>query len=264
MAVNAMYTGMTGLDSFGNAISIVSDNIANANTTGYKSNTALFGDLVCGYLATEYSNTKAQGAGSSLVGVETDFGTGPTLHTGTWSDVMLQGNGFFNVQNDNGQLFYTRDGSFTVNNQGYLVDQHGYQVIDATSGGAIQIEADPANPAYISYEIDKYGDIYGTLPNGAGRNQIGTLRISTFPNPQGLIRNGGNLYYPGSGAGAPVNGTASSGPCGSVASGAIEGSNVDLAAEMVNLILYQADYTANSKSIQTANNMLDTVVNMIR
>jgi flagellar hook protein FlgE len=261
---NTMYTGVSGLNTFGTALSIVSDNVANANSTGYKSNSGLFGDLVSGYMATQSVDTESQGAGSNLLGVATDFSTGPTLTTGTWSNVMIQGNGFFSVQDNNAVTGYTRDGSFRVDSSGFLSNMQGDKVL-GTDGKPIQIEADPTNPTYTSYNIEKgTGNIYGTLPGGTTTTLIGTLRVSTFPNQEGLIRNGNNLYYPGASAGAPIDSTGGVGQAGQIVAGAIEGSNVDLGKEMVNMIIFQSDYTANSKSIETANNMLTTVVNMIR
>jgi flagellar basal body rod protein FlgG len=198
-----------------------------------------------------------------MVGIATDFSTGPTLQTGTWSNAMIQGNGFFSVQNTNGVTNYTRDGSFRVDSSGYLSNMEGDQVL-GSDGKPIQIEADPTNPTYTSYQINKAGQIYGTLPGGTSTALIGTLRVSTFPNQEGLIRNGNNLYYPGASAGAPIDSTGGVGQAGTITAGAIEGSNVDIGKEMVNMIIDQSDYTANSKSIQTANEMLQTVVNIIR
>ena len=119
MAANMMYTALAGLNTFNTALTVVSDNIANANTTGFKSNTADFGDLVSGLIATpNASNTVAEGAGSTVLGVETDFSTGSEIQTGTWSDLMIQGGGFFAVQNStSGATEYTRDGSFQVNSE---------------------------------------------------------------------------------------------------------------------------------------------------
>jgi flagellar hook protein FlgE len=258
-----MYNGVSGLDTFATALSIVSDNISNASSTGYKANTGLFGDLVSGYLANQSTDTVSQGAGSDLLGVATNFATGPTQQTGTWSNVMIQGNGFFNVQNSNGVTYYTRDGSFSVNASGYLTNEQGDEVLDS-NGKAIQIEANPTTPVYTSYSVDSAGNIYGTLPGGTTTQLIDTMRITTFPDEQGLIRNGNNLYYPGGSAGAAINSTAGVGQAGTVVSGAIEGSNVDLGNEMVNMIMDQADYTANSKTITTADEMLQTVTNIIR
>ncbi len=264
MPISAMWTAVTGLDSFGTALSIVSDNIANANSTAFKGGTAHFGDLVAGYLATDYVDTKAKGAGTSVLGINTNFATGSSLHTGTWSDLMIQGNGFFNVQDSNGNTFYTRDGAFRVDENGYLTDMNGFQVLD-NAGAEIRIE-DPASadyPLYASYEIDKFGVVNGTEPDGTV-SEIATLRVTTFPNQEGLIRKGNNLYTPGGSAGNPINGQATVDQAGEIVCGALEGSNVDIAKEMVNMIIYQADFVANSKAIDTANTMLQTVTNLVR
>ncbi|MFZ2445926.1 MAG: flagellar hook basal-body protein [Syntrophobacteraceae bacterium] len=260
---NSMFTAVTGLDTFGTALSIVSDNIANANSTGFKSGTARFGDLVSGYYATQAAEPQSQGTGTSLLGVATDFTTGPTVHTGTWSNAMIQGNGFFSVRDTNNTTLYTRDGSFRVDATGQLTNMNGYEVL-GSDGNPIQVD-DPAAPAYVGYEINNAGEIYGTPSGGGTRVLIGTLMLTTFPNQEGLIRNGSNMYTPGADAGTPVtNAGGTNTQAGEVIAGALEGSNVDLAEQMVNMIIYQSDYTANSKAITTANNMLDTVVNLVR
>ncbi len=265
MSANMMYTAVSGLNTFSEALSIVADNIANVNTTGWKSNTVDFGDLVSGLIATENVNTTAQGVGSMVLGVTSDFGTGSEIQTGSWSDLMIQNNGFFAVQDTtSGASYYTRDGSFQIDTAGYLSDMHDNQVLDS-AGSPIQVE-DPTStpyPRYSSYAIDKFGNVTGTDSTGAVTT-IGQLGITTFPNPNGLIRNGSNMYIPGSSAGDPIVGTAGSGQAGELISGALEGSNVDLTQQMVNLITYQASYQANSKSIETGNTLLQTVVNLIR
>ena len=176
---------------------------------------------------------------------------------------MIQGNGFFCVQDTTtGTDYYTRDGSFQISTTGYLTDMHGNEVLDKT-GKPIQVE-DPTKtpyPKYSSYAIDKFGDVTGTDSTGTVTT-IGQLGITTFPNPDGLVRDGQNMYTPGASAGSPILGTAGSGQAGQITSGTLEGSNVDLTTQMVNLITYQADYQANSKSVQTGNDMLQTVVNL--
>lgn len=255
-----MYTAIAGLNTFSDALSVVSDNIANANTTAFKSNTLDFGDLVAGLMATDNINTTSQGVGSTVLGVRSDFTTGSEIQTGSWSDLMIQGNGFFAVQDTSGATSYTRDGSFQLGADGYLEDMKGDKVLDAT-GKTIQIEANPTAPVYSSYTIDKYGNVTGTASDGTA-TIIGQIGVTTFPNPNGLIRDGQNMYTPGSSAGTAVVGTAGAGQAGQLTSGALEGSNVDLTTEMVNLIEFQADYQANSKSIQTGNDLLQTVMSM--
>ena len=262
MSANMMYTAIAGLNAFNDALSVVSDNVANANTTGWKSNTVDFGDLVSGLMPTQNINTTAQGVGSTVLGLTSDFGTGNEIQTGLWSDVMIQGNGFFCVQDTTGAKYYTRDGSFQIGTDGYLDDMHGNQVLDI-AGKAIQIEKNPSTPVYSSYAIDKFGNVTGVDANG-NVTKLGQIGVTTFANPNGLIRDGYNMYTPGSSAGVPVTAAPGSGQAGELITAALEGSNVDITQQMVNLITYQADYQANSKSIETGNTLLQTVVNLIR
>jgi flagellar hook protein FlgE len=265
MGVNgAMYIGVSGLSTFATAIEAVSDNVANVGTNGFKSSSPLFADMVSGYYSTTSSSIQREGSGSGVLSVASDFSEGTIKNTGTWSDVAINGAGFFNVVNSTGQTFYTRDGSFNVDKNGYLVNPRGFQVLD-TSGAPLQIEADPTTPAYASYHVDASGQVWGNPVGGGAPVTIGApIMISTFANPNGLIRQGDNLLLQGPDAGAHVDGAASSGPRGSLIAFAVEGSNVDLASQMVDMIVYQANYNANSKSITTASNMLDTVLNIIR
>ncbi|MCE5333031.1 MAG: flagellar hook basal-body protein [Desulfobacteraceae bacterium] len=262
MSTNAMFTAVTGMDTFGRAISVVADNIANANTTGYKSETAHFGDLVSGYMTGGALTTKAEGIGSTLLGTTTDLTTGASVSSGNWSDLMIQGNGYFKVNDAvNTASYYTRDGSFHIDDDGYFVNMNGFQVLDI-NGDPVQIEADPTNPVYNSYTVDDHGNIYGI--NGTGKTKIAQVGVTTFTNPEGLIRNGSNLYVAGDTGATGTTAVAGEGWAGTIVTGSLEGSNVDLAKEMVNLILYQSDFVANSKSIDTANQMIQTVTNLIR
>jgi flagellar hook protein FlgE len=256
MAADMMYTALSGLNTFNTALSVVSDNIANANTTGWKSNNVDFGDLVSGLIPTENLNTTAQGAGSTVLGVTSDFGNGSEIQTGNWSDLMIQGDGFFCV-NDTKTNYYTRDGSFQIYN-GNLTDMHGNDVLDI-AGKAIPVDT----TKYSKFSIDKFGNLSGTDATGTVK-VLGQIGVTTFPNPNGLIRDGQNMYTPGTSAGAAATGAAGTGEAGMIISGALEGSNVDLTKQMVDLITYQADYQANSKSIETGNTLLQTVVNLIR
>ncbi len=264
MAANMMFTALAGLNTFNTALTVVSDNIANANTTGFKSNTADFGDLVSGLIATpNASNTVAEGAGSTVLGVETDFSTGSEIQTGTWSDLMIQGGGFFSVQNSAGATEYTRDGSFQVNSSGDLTDMNGNEVLGVGSGGS-SAPIVIANPStFTSFSVSQTGEITGTTATGTV-TPLGQIAVTTFSNPNGLLRIGENDYSAGANAGTATTAAPGSGQAGTITSGALEGSNVDLTAQMVNLIDYQADYQANSKSITTDSTDLQTVVNMIR
>jgi flagellar hook protein FlgE len=265
----AMYIGVSGLNAFGSAMTVLSDNVANANTTGFKSSEVRFGDLVSSYYVTQGIDNDRQGSGTSILGVSSDFSQGPIQTTSNWSDVAINGTGFYNVQlmstpgTLSGTVYYTRDGSFHMDSSGYLVNSQGYAVLNS-AGAAIQVEPTPATPVYTNYTIDTDGIIWGTPVAGGAAVNRGQLRVTTFPNQDGLIRSGGNLFTVGTQAGTPVNSVANTASTGSILSRAIEGSNVDIASEMVTMIVYQADYTANSKSITVGDNMLNVVINLIQ
>ena len=282
MGVNStLYIGASGLRSFAEAMSMTSDNVANAGTTGYKASHARFGDMVSSYLSTQSVNNDREGSGSALLGVSTNFGQGPMLGTDTWSDLAINGQGFFNVQQLSsgapvGNVYYTRDGSFRMDQNGYLVNSQGYAVLGyqgdtppATGdpgGDPIQID-NPTAPAYKNYNITSDGRIWGTPIDptvGVDPILLGAIRVSSFPNQEGLVRQGANLYLQGSTSGAAINDQANAAGNGSLVDNNIESSNVDLATEMVDMIIYQADYNANSKSVTTGNTMVDTVINMVR
>ncbi|MGA2733676.1 MAG: flagellar hook basal-body protein [Syntrophobacteraceae bacterium] len=263
MSADLMYTALAGLNTFNTALSVVSDNISNANTTGFKSNTVDFGDIVSGLIATSNAgNAVAAGAGSSVLNVETNFTTGSAqAQTGTWSDLMIQGSGFFSAENASSKaVYYTRDGEFQVNASGDLVDTNGNDVL-SSSGKAIT-GLDPST--YSSFSIDQNGNIDGTAISTGAVTTIGVIGVTTFSNQNGLIRIGENDYTPGGNAGTATTGAAGAGQAGTISSGALEGSNVDLTQQMVNLIDYQADYQACSKAVTTGNNNLQTVVSLIR
>lgn len=273
MGVNSMYTAASGLTSFSTAMSMVADNIANANTVAFKSSSARFGDLVSGYYATQSTDTDRMGAGSVITGISTNFGQGPLISTNCWSDLAINGSGFFSLKliDDTGavvegaQTYYTRDGSFHLDKNGYLVNLQGYALLN-DAGEPIKVD-DPASPVYSNYNVTLDGKIQGTPVDpsaGVDPVTIATIRICTFPNQDGLIRQGSNLYLPGPAAGAVIDGTANAGGNGTILDNSIEGSNVDLATEMINMIIYQADYNANSKCITTSSDMLNTVINMVR
>jgi len=254
---SALSIGVAGLNSFSSALSVVSDNVANANTTAFKSSSVRFGDMVAGYYATLSQDNDRQGSGSAILSIDTNLSQGTMTSTGNWSDLSINGNGYFSVQDATG-TYYTRDGGFHIDSTGNFVNSEGRGVLNS-SGSAINI---PLN-TYSSYSVSSSGQISGTRISDGSSVVIDTMRVSTFPNPASLTRTGANCYVPSTSSGAAVNGTAGTSPCGSIIGSSLEGSNVDLATEMVNMVTYQADYTANSKSIQTANNMLNTVVNLI-
>lgn len=279
----ALWNGVSGLNSFSTAMSVVSDNIANSGTTGFKTNSVHFGDMVNSYMALQSDNVAKQGAGSAVLGVSTDYAQGNLQDTSNWSDLAVNGEGFFvvkavatdsggNASTDSSQENYTRDGSFHLDQDGYLVNVQGYRVqgYAGTAGGSlsdIQI-TDPQQ--YASIRVDSDGNITAVKQDGTvDPNVAFTVGMAKFTNDNGLIRAGSNLYLAGPEIGNtyyndPTDTSDTAPQFGDVSAFKLEGSNVDIASQMVNMIIYQSSYTANSKTITTSRDMLDTSINLAR
>ena len=264
-----MQIGASGLNAFSEATSVTSDNIANAGSTAYKANQVRFADMVAGYLSTMSPDLESAGVGTAIEGIHTDFSQGNFVSTSNWSSLAIDGKGFFKVQaldsdgNPTGPMYYTRDGNFHMDSQGRLVNDVGYAVLD--TGGSVITVDDPSEPEYTDYKIDKSGRIWGTPVDGGDPEELGAqIGVSAFANEGALVREGYNLYSPSAESGEVVDGIAGEEQFGALKAFNIEGSNVDIAREMINLIVYQANYTANSKSVSSGNQMLDTTFNMVR
>ncbi|MGV8074045.1 MAG: flagellar hook-basal body protein [Syntrophobacteraceae bacterium] len=278
MGINtALYNGVTGLNSFSSAISLVSDNVANANTTAYKSNSIHFGDLVNTYYSMVSNDQESEGAGSAVLNIASDTAQGTLQSSSNWSDLAMSGEGYFSVQDSSGDVYYTRDGSFylgaqtagaspLLNSQGYAV--LGYAVSDGTTTpptysadvSAIML-TDPQD--YTSIRVESDGQIVGIAAGGV-ETPLYQVALNTFSNKSGLVRQGGNLYVAGPEVGQVYNNSANPELFGQVCDYTLEGSNVDMAEQMVNMIIYQASYNANAKVITTSKDMIDTTINMIR
>ncbi len=261
MGINsAMYNGVSGLNSFSTAISVVGDNVANSNTTAYKSNQVHFGDMVNQYLSLQSNDTESEGAGSMILGISTNYGQGLILNTSNWADLAIGGEGFFNVRDVlSGRVYHTRDGSFHLDDQAFLVNMQGLRTQDI-NGADIQV-ANIQN--YVSFHVETDGWIYG-VDNTGTEVQIAQLGLSSFSNRDGLVRQGNNLYIAGPEVGQVFDNATTPAIFGQVLDYSLENSNVDLAKEMVDMIIYQASYNANSKTITTCKDMIDATINMVR
>lgn len=264
MGINsAMYNGVSGLSSFSTAISVVSDNVANANTTAFKTNSVHFGDMVNRYYSMNSADTESEGAGSLVLGVSTDYAQGLTQNTSNWADLCISGEGFFQVSDPTtGKRYYTRDGSFHLDKDGYLVNLQGLRVQSAS--GDIQI-VPPSGTTYVSYRVDTDGKLYATDNSGieTAEDVLPQILLSTFSNKDGLARQGNNLYLAGPAIGQTFTNVANPEMFGDVVDYSLESSNVDIAKQMVDMIIFQASYNANSKTITTCKDMIDTTINMV-
>ncbi len=271
MSINGtLYNGLSGMNSFSTALSVVSDNVANANTTGFKSNSVRFGDLVNTYLALQTNDNESEGAGSNILGIATNFAQGLLLGTSNWSDMAVSGEGFFVVKDvmsdgTTGALpYYTRDGSFHLDPNGFLINQQGYRVQGYPDGGGDYSDIQVQNPEnYVSVHVETDGTIIAVDKEGLERT-LAKVALATFTNKNGLARQGGNLSIAGPEIGNVFTNGENPELFGKVYDYSIESSNVDLGKEMVDMIIYQASYNANSKTITTGRELLDTTINMIR
>ncbi len=251
----AMWVAKTGLDAQQHRISVISNNLANVNTTGFKRSRAVFEDLV-------YQTVRQPGASSSqdselpsglmlgtgvrTVATQKIFQQGNTLQTDNSLDLAVTGRGFLQVQLSDGNTAYTRDGSLMVDSDGNLVTASGYAIEPA-----ITIPADA-----LSVSIGADGTVTATLPGVASPTTLGDITLADFINPAGLQPLGENLSIESASSGTPTVGTPGEDGLGSLLQGALEASNVNVAEELVNMIETQRAFESNSKAISTVDEML--------
>lgn len=287
--LRSLFTGISGLSAHQQMLDVTANNIANVNTTGYKSSSVEFEDTLSqtisgGGAATATAggtNPVQIGLGVQVVGTRMDFTQGSNQATGVKSNMLINGDGFFAVQK-NGQTMYTRNGNFAVDDQGHLVTPDGAELMGVTTDPAtgtttsapIQLPLASAmdasgNPlgTWVDYNIAPDGTITGVDATGAPVDTAGNpitatspvlkVDLETFSNPDGLERAGNSLYMATSASGA-----ASSTGIGSITTGYVEMSNVDLSKELTNLIISERGFQANSKVITTSDEVLQTLVNL--
>jgi len=254
----ALWVAKTGLDAQQTRMAVVSNNLANVNTTGFKKGRAAFEDLLYQTVRQPGAATTQQtqaptglmlGTGVRVVATENSFTQGNLQQTGNALDVAINGRGFFQIQQPDGTVAYTRDGSFQVNNQGQVVTANGYVL---QPGITIPQGAQ-------SVSVGNDGVVSVQLAGQSAPQQVGTLTLADFINPAGLQAKGGNLYAETAASGTPQTGTPGLNGLGSLASGSLESSNVNIVEEMVNMIETQRAYEINSKAIQTTDSMLQYV-----
>ncbi|HCO43986.1 MAG TPA: flagellar basal-body rod protein FlgG [Gammaproteobacteria bacterium] len=239
---------------------VVSNNIANVNTTGFKRERAVFEDLL-------YQNVRQVGANSTqdtqlpsgfslgtgvrVVATEKLHSQGNLVNTGNPFDLAVQGKGFFQILMPDGSLAYTRDGSFQINQDGQLVTSSGYEVQPSIT----------VPEGALSVTIGSDGTVSALLPGSTAPTQIGSLQLTDFINPAGLQAVGQNLLIESGSSGAPQTGTPGLNGLGTLTQGAVESSNVNVAEELVNMIETQRAYEMTSKAIQSADQMMQFVTN---
>ncbi len=251
----ALWAAKTGLDAQQTQMTVTTNNLANVNTTGFKGSRAVFDDLLYQNLTQVGADTSQTtqsptglnvGTGVRVVATEKNYSQGSINNTGNTFDVAVQGLGFFQVLQPDGQLAYTRDGSFQLNAQGQLVTSSGYQVQPA-----ITI---PSGAQSVTIGAD--GTVSVQLPNQTTPTTVGTLQLANFINPAGLQDLGGNLSVETASSGPPTVGTPGLSGLGTLIQGSVEGSNVDVVEELVNMIQTQEAYEMDSRAVESTDQML--------
>jgi flagellar basal-body rod protein FlgG len=254
----ALWIAKTGLDAQQTNMSVISNNLANVNTTGFKRDRAVFNDLIYQNLRqvgaqssenTELPSGLMLGTGVKVVATQKEHSQGNIVQTGNSLDVAIQGKGYFQVLHPDGNVVYTRDGTFSLTADGILVTPNGYEVQPAmtvpTSATSLTIGSD---------------GVVSVLTSGSTTpTQVGQIELAYFVNPQGLEPVGDNLYRETNASGGVNTAIPGSDSTGTLIQGALESSNVNVVEELVNMIETQRAYEMNSKAISTTDEMLSYV-----
>lgn len=257
--MRALYTAAAGMAAQQFNIDTISNNIANVNTAGFRSNQARFQDLI-------YQQLRAAGTpvGSSVVPVAQEVGLGVKIsssakiftqgtiaQTNNPLDAAIDGDGFFQVTKPDGTLAYTRDGSFNQNANGSIVTADGYFLNPQITvpAGALQVGINPD------------GSVTAVLPGATAPQTLGQIQLARFTNNAGLSPAGQNLFTQTGASGSPVVSAPGINGAGTLQGGYIENSNVSIVDQMVAMITAQRAFEANSKAVTTADQMLQTAVN---
>jgi len=256
--IRGLYTAAAGMTAQQKNIDVISNNIANVNTNGFKQDRAEFQDLMyqsLNYTAGATSATTNNptgidtGLGVRVSGIQKNFIQGNLKETGNTYDIAIQGNGFFQITTPAGETAYTRNGAFKLDSEGTMVDGQGFKLEPE-----IVIPSD-----LVKISIAQDGTVTGQNPTTGDITTLGQITLVNFINPAGLSPQGDSLYLATEVSGDAVAAAPGLEGIGTIRQGMIEGSNVQLVTEMVDLITAQRGYEANSKSINTTDAMLQTV-----
>ncbi|MCD6706708.1 MAG: flagellar basal-body rod protein FlgG [Thiobacillus sp.] len=259
--IRSLWIAKTGLDAQQTQMDVISNNLANVSTSGFKRARAVFEDLLYQTIRQPGAQSSEQtqlpsglqiGTGVKPVATERIFTQGNLQQTGNAKDVAIQGNGFFQVLMPDGATAYSRDGSFQADANGQLVTSSGYAVQPA-----ITIPADTQ-----TLTIARDGTVSVQQAGSATPVTVGTLQLAMFINPAGLQSLGENLYGETAASGTPSSNAPGSNGAGLLNQGYVETSNVNVVEELVNMIQAQRAYEINSKAIQTSDQMLQRLTQL--
>lgn len=260
--IRSLWVAKTGLDAQQTNLDVISHNLANVSTNGYKRQRAVFEDLLYQTMRQPGAQSSQQsqipsglslGAGARTIATVRNYTQGTLQRTDNSLDMAINGNGFFQIQMPDGSVAYTRDGAFQLDNAGQVVTANGYPL-----SPAISVPADT-----LAVSISRDGIVSVTQPgNPPATNQIGNIQLANFVNPAGLQSQGENLYIETASSGAPTPNTPGTNGVGLLNQSFVETSNVNVAEELVSMIQTQRAYELNSKVVQTSDQMLSRLSQM--
>ena len=254
----ALWIAKTGLDAQQTNMSVISNNLSNVNTTGFKRDRAVFNDLIYQNLRqvgaqssenTELPSGLMVGTGVRVVATQKEHSQGNIVQTGNSLDVAVQGKGYFQVLHPDGNIVYTRDGTFSLTADGNIVTPSGYELQPAMTV--------PTNATSLTIGSD--GVVSALVSGNNTPTQIGQIELAYFVNPQGLEPIGDNLFRETNASGGVNTAIPGNDSTGTLIQGALESSNVNVVEELVNMIETQRAYEMNSKAISTTDEMLSYV-----
>ncbi|MES2175998.1 MAG: flagellar hook-basal body complex protein [Pseudomonadota bacterium] len=277
----SFYISLSGLKASQTDLSTISNNVANVSSTAFKKSKAQFGDIFAA--APMQTTSQVAGQGVRVQGVAQQFTQGTLETTDKTLDLAITGEGYFTVKGEDGNISYTRNGAFAVDDDRYAVDTTGARIqvfaVDPTTG-ATTVDPTSATPADLtdlqipntfdgtatgaqltSVGVDKKGMVSAVYADGS-TVYLGQVAMASFNSQEGLRQEGDAHWTSTVASGSPILGTANQGMFGSVNSGMLERSNVDITDELVNLIAAQRNFQANSKAIEAANTLTTTIVNL--
>jgi flagellar basal-body rod protein FlgG len=263
MSLRALWTAAVGMQGQALNVDVIANNLANVNTTGFKRSRADFQDLLYQNLriagaassaGTELPTSNQIGLGSKVAGVAKIFNQGDYKQTGNELDWAIDGNGFFQITTPDGEIAYSRAGSFKMDGDGNVVTPDGYMLQPQITipNNAIQLTVGPDG----TVTVMNAGE---TTPS-----EIGKIETARFANPAGLTAIGKNLFMETETSGSPTTGTPGEDGLGTISQGYLEMSNVNVVEEMVFMIVAQRAYEINSKAVQTSDEMLQIANNLKR
>ncbi len=259
--INSLWISKTGMEAQQTQLDVISNNLANVSTTGFKRGNAVFEDLMYQNLRQVGANTTDQsqlptglqlGLGVRTVATTRSYAQGSLQQSGNPLDVAIKGNGFFQVTQPDGTIGYTRDGTFQVDSQGRIVTANGLPV---ASGVTIPVTAQ-------SVTIGADGVVSIIVPGSVTPQTVGSISLANFVNPAGLEPRGQNLFTETSASGQPSVGVPGANGMGALSQGFLETSNVNAVQELVTMIQTQRAYEMNSKAIQTSDQMLQKLAQL--